>query len=139
MDGATLLLTLRILSALLLLLFLAAIAWFLQRDLSVAEEALRGKDEIEGFIEVITPNGRQQHKLRSVISIGRIPNNTIVLDNPITSAQHALITLRDGQWWLEDLHSRNGTLLNGIPISEPTVISVGDMIEIGEVRLNLQL
>lgn len=139
MDGAALLFTLRVISALLLLLFLAAIALFLQRDLAAASVALRGQTQLQGFIEVISAGGRVQHKLRSVISIGRIASNTIILDNSVTSAQHALITQRDGQWWLEDLHSRNGTLLNGIPVSEPTVISVGDAIEIGEVRLGLLL
>lgn len=137
MDGPTLLFILRIVSALLLLAFLVAFAWFLQRDLvSVTDAQQEGELQL-GFIEVVDGQQRQRHNLRSVISIGRIPSNTIVLDNAYTSAQHALITRRESQWWLEDLNSRNGTLLNNIPINEPAVITVGDDIAIGDVHLSL--
>ena len=139
MDGPTLLLVLRIVSALILLAFLGAIAWFLQRDLVAVQMSQTETDESAGFIDVVNGADTVRHKLRSVVSIGRIPSNTIILDNSYTSAQHALITRRDAQWWLEDLDSRNGTLLNDIPIETPTVITAGDDIVIGDVRLTLIL
>lgn len=139
MDGSALLLILRILSALLLLAFLGTIAWFLQRDLATMNEVLREKDEVTGYLDVAHGEDVTRHKLRSVVSIGRTPSNTIILDNAYTSAQHALITRRDAQWWLEDLNSRNGTLLNDIPVKEPSVITVGDAIAIGDVQLTLVL
>lgn len=137
MDGPTILLLLRLLSALLLLAFLGCIAWFLQRDLAALAHSSAQKQASYGFVDVTQDDETIRHRLRSVVSVGRIRSNTIVLDNSYTSAQHALITRRDAQWWLEDLNSRNGTLLNDIPVSEPTVITYGDSIVIGEVQLTL--
>jgi pSer/pThr/pTyr-binding forkhead associated (FHA) protein len=50
-----------------------------------------------------------------------------------------LLTLREGQWWLEDQGSRNGTLLNGTRIAGPTVVSAGDVIGVGRTQLKLEL
>ncbi|MCZ7666030.1 MAG: FHA domain-containing protein [Chloroflexi bacterium] len=72
-------------------------------------------------------------------SIGRAPSSTIVLDYTFISQEHALLMERGGQWWLEDLGSRNGTLLNGAPLTETAVVSSGDIITIGEVQLKLEL
>ncbi|MCB0017952.1 MAG: FHA domain-containing protein, partial [Anaerolineales bacterium] len=43
------------------------------------------------------------------------------------------------QWLLEDLDSRNGTLLNQINVHEPTVVSSGDIIMIGDTKLKVEL
>jgi pSer/pThr/pTyr-binding forkhead associated (FHA) protein len=43
-----------------------------------------------------------------------------------------------GQWWIEDLASRNGTELNGIPVDEPLVVSYGDTIQLGRVATRLE-
>ena len=139
-DGPALLLILRVLSALVLLAFLGIIAWFLQRELTVTAKSLSNDEVTNGFLRVMLPDAIvERHPLRQIVSIGRTLSNTIVLDNNYTSAQHALITRRDNQWWLEDLKSRNGTLINNIPVEEPTAISTGDQISIGDVTLMLEL
>jgi pSer/pThr/pTyr-binding forkhead associated (FHA) protein len=46
--------------------------------------------------------------------------------------------LRGQQWWLEDLNSRNGTLLNDVPLHEATVVSPGDIITIGSTHLKIE-
>jgi pSer/pThr/pTyr-binding forkhead associated (FHA) protein len=40
---------------------------------------------------------------------------------------------------LEDQNSRNGTQLNGERISDPTVVSTGDVIGVGRTQLKLEL
>jgi len=75
--------------------------------------------------------------LRPVTSLGRDMANTIVLPDPGASAEHALISLRDGHWWLEDLESTNGTFLNGVRLSTPAIIAPGDMIRVGHVQLKV--
>jgi pSer/pThr/pTyr-binding forkhead associated (FHA) protein len=55
------------------------------------------------------------------------------------SAEHALISWRGGQWWLEDLGSRNGTRLNDETVTAPTVLSAGDVISIGQVKLKVEI
>lgn len=76
--------------------------------------------------------------VRPVTSLGRDLSNTIVLPDPGASAEHALISARDGHWWLEDLESTNGTFLNGTRLETPTIIAPGDVIRVGHVQLKLE-
>ena len=77
--------------------------------------------------------------IQPVTSIGRSPSNTVTIPDTYASAQHALLAWREGQWWLEDRNSRNGTLLNGAPIDRPAIISAGDVIGVGNTRLGLRV
>lgn len=140
MDFLTILFLLRLLSAVCLLAFLGAIGWFLYRELQWMQRSTLFKESDYGFLRVKFPQKEpKSYPLRPVTTIGRSPANTIHLNNTYTSAQHALLTLRGEQWWLEDLKSRNGTLLNAIRLDEPTVITPNDTITIGEVELKLEL
>jgi pSer/pThr/pTyr-binding forkhead associated (FHA) protein len=49
------------------------------------------------------------------------------------------LSLRGSQWWLEDLNSRNGTLLNDIALDGPVVVTVGDVLTIGNTVFKLEL
>lgn len=138
MNTELFLLIMRGISALSLLAFLGALGYFIQRELRATERLLEKDEVARGELTVTHSDGEiERVALRPVLSIGRIPQNSIVLNNGYTSAQHALITFRENQWWVEDLNSRNGTLVNGIDIDEPTIISVGDEIMIGDVALKL--
>ncbi|MDH7576491.1 MAG: DUF3662 and FHA domain-containing protein [Bacillota bacterium] len=69
--------------------------------------------------------------------IGRKNSNQIVLSDLNTSREHALIEWRDGNLFLTDLQSRNGTLVNGTPIQQQR-LKVGDKIQIGENVLQVE-
>src|SRR5207302_3651538 len=56
------------------------------------------------------------HKLRNVTTIGRASLNHIVIDDPAVSAQHAIIARSADSYRLQDLHSTNGTRVNGLPV-----------------------
>lgn len=77
--------------------------------------------------------------LLPLTTLGRAPTNTVVLNDTFCSQEHALIAQRGGQWWIEDRSSRNGTRLNGEFVTEPVVISSGDVIGIGRIALKLEL
>lgn len=77
--------------------------------------------------------------LLPVTTLGRAPTNTIVLNDSFCSQEHALLARRGGQWWLEDLDSSNGTRLNGDPVTEPVVVSSGDVIGVGRVDLKVEI
>ncbi len=49
-----------------------------------------------------------------VVMIGRAPLNDIVIDNPVVSAQHAMLLKVGDTYWLKDLNSTNGTHINGL-------------------------
>jgi hypothetical protein len=74
------------------------------------------------------------------VRIGRDPSNQIVLnDDRYTSRYHAWVTFEADQFWLEDLGSTNGTLLNGEPVEKREQLSTGDRIKIGETEMTFTL
>ena len=67
-----------------------------------------------------------------VITIGRASLNHIVIDNPAVSTQHAILARFDDSYRLKDLHSTNGTQVNGISITDAE-LKDGDKIQFGSV------
>src|SRR4029077_11035520 len=67
--------------------------------------------------------------------MGRHPSCQIVLDNAAVSRNHAQILESHGTYYLEDLRSRNGTLLNGKKISGRAEVRDKDEIRVCEVVL----
>ena len=66
-------------------------------------------------------------------SIGRGSSNDIVFNDPLVSHAHAVISFGSGRFWIEDLESTNGTLVNGEKISEKTMLKNGYLIKIGSI------
>ena len=61
----------------------------------------------------------------------------IALNDSFLSQQHVRLELRDDTWVMEDLHSTNGTFVNGIEVRDSTVLEDGDVIRLGRVELRL--
>ncbi|MFN9369181.1 MAG: sigma 54-interacting transcriptional regulator [Planctomycetia bacterium] len=68
-------------------------------------------------------------------TIGRAPNNQVVVEDDRASRVHAEIFLAADGWTIRDLDSRNGTLLAGRPIEAETLLNAGDVIAIGLTEL----
>ncbi len=137
------LLILRLVLAILLYAFLGSVFWILWRDLR-QDDRREVRERPQGRLVIIASSVPELEvgttfSLQAVNSIGRSPTNTIAIPDRYASAQHSLLSWREGQWWLEDRNSRNGTLLNDTPISMPTIVSAGDVIGIGHTRLKLEL
>ncbi len=64
------------------------------------------------------------------ILIGRADDSTLVLTDDFASSRHARLTNRGGSWYVEDLGSTNGTLVNGRRVSRQALVD-GDVIRIG--------
>jgi serine phosphatase RsbU (regulator of sigma subunit)/pSer/pThr/pTyr-binding forkhead associated (FHA) protein len=64
------------------------------------------------------------------VVLGRHPQCDLVLESASVSRQHAKIILNEGNYYLEDLNSRNGTYLNGKLVTKPQVLKEGDEIGI---------
>jgi pSer/pThr/pTyr-binding forkhead associated (FHA) protein len=69
--------------------------------------------------------------------IGRAPGNEIRLDDQSVSRQHAEISRTDSGWFIKDLGSKNGTLVNAHPISDSVGIGHKDVIKTGIYLLRL--
>ncbi|MBO6120908.1 MAG: Flp pilus assembly complex ATPase component TadA [Kiritimatiellae bacterium] len=69
--------------------------------------------------------------------IGRNPSCQIRFDFPDVSERHAVLTVRDGRAVVEDLHSANGTYVNGEPIDGAVVLDSGMVVQVGESMLRV--
>jgi pSer/pThr/pTyr-binding forkhead associated (FHA) protein len=143
MNIELILFILRIAGAAVLLAFVGAIVWFSYRDMKVLSEYLSGQSQQYGRLRVVSthqtgPTLDSVYPLLPVTTIGRATTNSIILADHYTSSEHLLIIRRGGQWWLEDLGSRNGTLLNEVRLDKTVVITQGDIITIGETQLKVE-
>ncbi|HRE99516.1 MAG TPA: SpoIIE family protein phosphatase [Pirellulaceae bacterium] len=71
-------------------------------------------------------------------TLGRRADNGIVIVGETVSGRHAKIVLKEGVATLQDLGSTNGTLLNGIPVQQPTRIADRDLIHLGKTQLRFE-
>ena len=53
-----------------------------------------------------------EYPVESEVTIGRLPDNTVVIDNPAVSSHHARVFLDGDDYIVEDLRSKNGTYVN---------------------------
>jgi hypothetical protein len=81
------------------------------------------------------PRQGQQFQLRGTMRIGRTEDNEIALDDRKASHRHAAISREASGYILQDLHSTNGTYLNGQRIDEPCSLKEGDRILVGNSTL----
>jgi pSer/pThr/pTyr-binding forkhead associated (FHA) protein len=65
------------------------------------------------------------------LTVGRGGGCGVVLDDTFVSQVHARVFRRDGDVYVEDLGSRNGTLLNGNPLDGTERVRRGDRIQFG--------
>jgi pSer/pThr/pTyr-binding forkhead associated (FHA) protein len=80
----------------------------------------------------------QRFAVSSGMVIGRGPDCAICLSDEYVSSNHARLFEREGALWVEDLHSANGTLLNGQRLRQAGPLRVGDRLAVGAVVLILR-
>jgi pSer/pThr/pTyr-binding forkhead associated (FHA) protein len=74
---------------------------------------------------------------RQEVSIGRETDNDIVIDSSLVSRHHAKLELREGQIFITDLNSSNGTWINGERIKGCSILSENGQANIGEFSLQV--
>ena len=68
------------------------------------------------------------------LTIGRAPDNAVIIDNPAVSGHHARVFSESGAMILEDLNSTNGTFVNGQHTTR-RVLRSGDVLQVGKHHL----
>lgn len=76
--------------------------------------------------------------LKDRITLGRSTENDILVDDPIVSSEHAVITTSQNAFMPElldvtysDLKSTNGSKINKMALNKPQLLKQGDIIQIG--------
>jgi hypothetical protein len=73
-----------------------------------------------------------------LIGIGRASDNDVIVDDPMVSRHHCQLKLQHGAYSFTDLGSRNGSTVNGQPVST-VALGPGDMIGIGDTEIEFQV
>ena len=75
-------------------------------------------------------SGTTYELVDELVTIGRSPDNAVIINNPSVSARHAQLQLAGETYRLKDLGSTNGTHVNGKPVTEK-LLSFDDRIRFG--------
>ena len=98
---------------------------------------MRGPALFGQFEITLDDNTRRTIEIRDTATIGRSPDNDIVLDDWAVSRCHALVLTRVGGLTLIDLSSTNGTFVNDILVApdQQVFLEDRDLIKIGSLLL----
>ncbi|MGB9586091.1 MAG: FHA domain-containing protein [Anaerolineales bacterium] len=135
---AILFLIIRILFVIALYGFLSWGLWTLWYGLKQDSQAL-SSDLLPSISILELENGQSYQFKKMQIIIGRDLSCDLCLSDNTISAQHTRLAYHHNQWWIEDLKSTNGTFVNGVPVSEPIVVTSADEVRIGKVNLQINL
>ena len=87
---------------------------------------------------VVLADGSRHPLDGDLVTIGRQASCTIVIADNNISRVHARFRVGDNAWTIEDLGSTNGTKVNGVLITEPTLLSHGQLIALGSLQLHFE-
>ena len=90
-------------------------------------------------LRVVEPaaNRGQTYDLADELTMGRAAGCQVTIDDTYVSQLHARLFQRDGQYYLEDLGSTNGTYLNRSKVTAPMAIRKGDRLQLGKTVLEM--
>src|SRR5262245_18164883 len=77
------------------------------------------------------------HLVRDEYWVGRAEATPGRLTEPNTSRRHARLTKRGERWPMHDNKSYNGCYINGQRLGEPHELAHGDLIQVGDYRLEV--
>lgn len=137
---AILLLILRLAMVLALYAFLGWAVYTLWRDIKRQSELLAARRIPK--ITLVSQFGDESISSDFVVPelvLGRDQTCDLILDEKTVSAEHARLSYHHGNWWVEDLHSRNGTFLNLELLAAQAVLTSGDELQVGQVKLRIEI
>jgi hypothetical protein len=90
---------------------------------------------MSGPVELVVIDGEEPHNAFRVggkpFTIGRGPDNNLVIADSRVSWNHAQIWVEGGRIWVKDLASRNGTFVNEERLRDPAEVTDGDRVKLG--------
>jgi hypothetical protein len=81
----------------------------------------------------------QRFDLIGGLSIGRSKEADVRIDDRYASSLHARVFSREGRFYVEDMSSTNGTLLNGATLQGEAELIDGDHVQIGDTVFRLEV
>ena len=108
-----------------------------QPSMPAASEFNSAPDLLQSACHVLQVRKRKAAPPLSMVSVGRGPENDIVLQHPSVSKLHANFELDAEELLLVDAGSRNHSYVNGEMITAKVPVKAGDAIKFGAVRCSV--
>jgi hypothetical protein len=116
-----------------------------RRELSLRIGSSQPQAAAVGKLKVVQPGSDPRARAGAVLdlapdsSLGAAPDNQVILGDRFISGHHVRLRWDGNQWWVEDLGSRNGTLLDGRPLTpyRPEAVWPGTNLQVGDMILQL--
>lgn len=77
---------------------------------------------------------KEHYSIDNELTLGRHNDNDIYIKDPFVSKRHFKIVEDEGEYYLEDLESSNGTYLNNDRLEDVVKLSNGDIIKVGSIE-----
>lgn len=129
---------LKIVFLVLLYLFLIFVVMGALRDIPAEPQGEERRSRVRAHLVVrlgSTASDRDRYRVQDNFSIGRAPDNDIVLADSFASQHHVKILATGEGFVLQDLESTNGTLLDGRRVDELMPLRDGATIQIGKASI----
>ena len=104
----------------------------------IEDEACASLRPAKSKVEQAKPLARRYNIYGEAV-IGRSPECDIVINERFVSQKHAIIWYEQGEWYLEDLGSRNGTAVNGKRIQSEVILDTEDVVSIGGLNFVFEI
>ncbi len=97
--------------------------------------------DLKAYLKVLNPLDSIPYKMEDTyvledeLTVGRSSDNSIVIRDPYVSKHHLKISLDESNYFIEDLKSSNGTMLNGNKLEDVSLLKTGDIIKAGDIEL----
>jgi transcriptional regulator with GAF, ATPase, and Fis domain len=91
------------------------------------------RPQTQAFLTLLGTHTRQTLELGEYLSLGRFALSDLVLEDAFVSTRHARVEKRDGQYYIRDLGSRNGTFVNGTKVLEAQ-LKDRDRVQLGNCQ-----
>jgi hypothetical protein len=102
---------------------------------AIESELVEGDDRPSDWL--VFPDGRRVGIGSQVVTIGRLPECAVVLDDPNVSRRHAQVRREGDAIFVVDLGSTNGTRVNGVLVREHRLVP-GDVVSVGTTALRFE-
>jgi FhaA, N-terminal domain/FHA domain len=87
---------------------------------------------------IVLPSGQRISLNQGTVTVGRLPECTISINDSNISRKHAEMRQTGGEYVVTDLDSTNGTLVNGIRITGQQRLNEGDIISFGSTHVRFE-
>lgn len=117
-------------------------------ELAVDDELRPGRVQVEsrmkesgggvGAGSLVLPSGKRVRLGDRVTTIGRLPECTVLVNDPNVSRRHTEVRAAGSGYLLVDLGSTNGTKVNGLRVHGEQALADGDIVSVGSTHLRFE-